>query len=334
MVKEISKSFDGKLEDIISKILQDQFDKPLKNLSKESYQPKFRYIIPYLNPLKAAQNVVDKMVTENGAPYFLYSTIGPGEDLVLKDLETILSEEPSNKNSPFIYSQMYSNTAMDVSPIEQACVIEKLEMVGNDRDTLLLAQMGVYCSTYSYTDINTGEIKPININIFEIFELLKQQQIVKAPQNKIPLDRKFVPNSKDPERETLEFYESKAFHQISGRTYPFNDQLLNFSEDIPDARYYANRIYSSAFLQLMHHQEMHISMPGLFFNTQANASVGNNIDIKISKNKLIQDAADAWDEEKSGTYIITAKSHIFNTIENQSQVNLRVSRLTETDVKS
>ena len=102
-VQNFSKSYDGKGEEIIAKILNDKLGKSLFNkfkTYKASYQSSFRLLVPYLNPFQAIGMVLDKMTTENGSPYFLYSTIN-SDNLVLADLDTIMTRNSFNASEPF-----------------------------------------------------------------------------------------------------------------------------------------------------------------------------------------------------------------------------------------
>jgi hypothetical protein len=97
-VQSFSKTYDGKGEQIISKILNDKLGKKLYNkfsTYKSSYQSAFRLLVPYLTPFQATKMALDKMTTENGSPYFLYSTLNTN-DLILADLDTIMLRSSFN----------------------------------------------------------------------------------------------------------------------------------------------------------------------------------------------------------------------------------------------
>ena len=114
----VHKMYDGKGERIIEKILQDNLNKKLYSsvkTYKESYQGLFRILSPYLKPFDLIKMALYKMTTENGSPYFLYSTIY-SDDLVLADLDTMLSQSTSAPVIPqtFRYSQTQTNQTENI----------------------------------------------------------------------------------------------------------------------------------------------------------------------------------------------------------------------------
>ena len=112
-VQKISKGYTGTGEQIIQTILQDKLNVELDTSNcKPSYQEAFRYVVPYICPLQACQEVLNRMTTRTGCPYFLYSSLY-SDKLVLCDLESILEKEPFNQGNPFVYSQAQTNTPLN-----------------------------------------------------------------------------------------------------------------------------------------------------------------------------------------------------------------------------
>ena len=323
---EFSKFYDGTAGSIIKKICKDKLNVEVNtSKAKKNYQPEFRYIVPYQNPLQAASQVLKKATTENGLPYFFYSTF-LDEALCYKDLETMISEEPFEK---FIYSQAFSSAAISYEPRIRGKAIEKVKLDSN-KDTLLLAQMGVYGSDYSYFDVQTGKSQNTHINVYQVYENLNFQKIFPKGQNQPPFPKNVLPDNSLKSNKTLDQYDSKYIHQISSSTYPFDGGVNNFSEEENDVSYYSGRVTSESMRQILYHNEIGVRIPGFHFCYGSNRGVGNALQIDIYKNA--PDVQDELDAEKSGNYIITSKKHTFDTLKNESTVDLGISKIANLEV--
>ena len=76
-LRPISKSYTGTSKEVVSKILAENLNLSLvPDYCKEPEGAEIRYIVPWMTPLEAASNIVNKMHTENGLPYFLFSSLG------------------------------------------------------------------------------------------------------------------------------------------------------------------------------------------------------------------------------------------------------------------
>ena len=86
----ISKSYEGKLESIVSNIITDQLSKEL--VTETSSQDAIRYLMPYTqSPLEAARTLTRRMSTLNGSPFLFCIPTLYEDSLRLESLETMLS---------------------------------------------------------------------------------------------------------------------------------------------------------------------------------------------------------------------------------------------------
>ena len=327
-VQSFSKTYDGKGEQIISKILNDKLGKKLYNkfsTYKSSYQSAFRLLVPYLTPFQATKMALDKMTTENGSPYFLYSTLN-SNDLILADLDTIMLRQSFNALEPFQYDQTVANDPKN-SILLQARSIYNIE-TNNQEDTLLLSQLGALGSNFSTTDMTTGEEINYNHNINSVYQQLLGASVIKTNQDNVLLDNSFIADPAAVNTFKLGDYNSVNFNQVGGgRTYPYNDNVSNWTFE-NDQSAYKLKMFKFAIEQLLLKNTMDLMLPGLKFLTgDITTSVGNQIDVVVYKNEMVDEATDRSDYKRSGSFIINSKRHIFNVIDQKHTVSLSCSRI-------
>ena len=327
-VQSFSKTYDGKGEQIISKILNDKLGKKLYNkfsTYKSSYQSAFRLLVPYLTPFQATKMALDKMTTENGSPYFLYSTLN-SNDLILADLDTIMLRSSFNALEPFQYDQTVANDPKN-SILLQARSIYNIE-TNNQEDTLLLSQLGALGSNFSTTDMTTGEEINYNHNVNSVYQQLLGASVIKTNQDNVLLDNSFIADPAAVNTFKLGDYNSVNFNQVGGgRTYPYNDNISNWTFE-NDQSAYKLKMFKFAIEQLLLKNTMDLMLPGLKFLTgDITTSVGNQIDVVVYKNEMVDEATDRSDYKRSGSFIINSKRHIFNVIDQKHTVSLSCSRI-------
>ena len=101
-LQNISRSYVGSASKIISKVLSEYVERDLLTLGTEPLND-LKVIIPNLNPLEACDWLKKRAVSEIGMPYYLYSVLGV-ENLIMRDLGSILEDPVINKGVPFIYA--------------------------------------------------------------------------------------------------------------------------------------------------------------------------------------------------------------------------------------
>jgi len=336
-VQNFSKSYDGKGEEIIAKILNDKLGKSLFNkfkTYKASYQSSFRLLVPYLNPFQAIGMVLDKMTTENGSPYFLYSTIN-SDNLVLADLDTIMTRNSFNASEPFQYDQGMANGMGDVdnSPLKSGSVLLQARSIynvetNNQEDTLMLSELGALGSNFTTTDMTTGEEISYNHNVNSVYQQLLGASVIRTSQDNVLLDNSFVADPNGVNTSRLGDFDTVNFNQVGGgRTFPYNENVSNWTyENDPSA--YKLKMFKFAIQQLLLKNNMEIHVPGLKFLTgDITTSVGNQIEIVIFKNEMVDTQVDRSDYKRSGSFIINTKRHIFNITDQKHTVSLSCSRI-------
>lgn len=326
-VQSVSKLYEGTGEEIIEKVLSDKLGKQLAGIARStSFQGSFRILTPYLSPFNITNMVLEKITTENGSPFFLYSTMY-SDDLFLTDLDTINSSDPIT-NDPFVYSQSVANEP-DNDLMKQALSIIYVK-ADNREDTMLLAELGAISSLYNITDMSDGEFLQTPFNINELMGQLEGQGIISSNQN-IPLvDNTFIPDQTGNDNRTIAEYYSKRFHQVAGgKTYPYEPQINNWTAE-NDPFSYKLRLNAYVQKQLLFKNTLDVMLPGiLFMSAQSTMSVGRTIDLITFKSEIDTSNVAQRDNKLSGRFIIMSKRHIFNCAEFRHTVSLSCSRITD-----
>ena len=331
----VHKMYDGKGERIIEKILQDNLNKKLYSsvkTYKESYQGLFRILSPYLKPFDLIKMALYKMTTENGSPYFLYSTIY-SDDLVLADLDTMLSQSTSAPVIPqtFRYSQTQTNQTENIKTA--AATIYDVRLY-NQENTVKLLNNGALGSEYNITDIygNNGRF---NYSAKDLYNVLNKSGVISAGSDKKIYDELFVPDPTGNDDRRLDEHISKRFNEISGPTHPFEDAVDNWTWESDPNSYYL-RMNKSAIMNLLNKNQYQILVPGFYFllnNSPNLTSVGNRISMEFFINEKVDDItefAKSRNNKMSGQFLITNKRHIFNMGDlNKHTVSLVVSRIAD-----
>lgn len=335
-LKVFSKVYDGKGEEIISNIISDQLYKtvysPALNTRggnfktfKESYQSQFRYIVPYVTPFQAIRAILGKISTNTGMPYYLYSSLNI-DQLILADLETMITRTSLNIRTPFTFSQTLSNQSDGPLNIYQIYSIGDT----NHEDTLLIGQMGALGSMYTNTNVATGFTESARYNVEDFYEVLRTASVVPSSADNL-IDETFVPDRSQRDPSTITQLMSRRFHQVSGQTYPLETQLKNWTEEANFSSY-ALRAYKHSAQQILAKNAYELMLPGIQFLTKdIRYGVGNQISISVFENKIGNFTARA-DPKRSGDFLITSKRHIFKTNPSTHTVVMGCSRLSKKQV--
>lgn len=327
-VQNFSKSYDGRGEEIISKIINDKFGRSLYNkirTHKTSYQTKFRLIVPYLNPFQATKMALDKMTTENGSPYFLYSSLYTN-DMILADLDTILGRTPFNRAEPFQYDQSVANDKEN-SVLLQARSIYQLES-DNQEDTLLLSELGALGSDFTTTNMTDGNEIAYDHDVNKVYRQLLNASVLPSDQDNVLLDNIFVADPSGTDQRKLSQFSSRKFSQIGGgKTFPYQQDISNWTfETDPNA--YKLKMFKYAIEQLLLKNTVNIIVPGLKFLTRdVTTSVGSQISLVVYKNEIVDETTNPVDNKKSGDYIMLAKKHVFNITDVSHTVQITCARI-------
>lgn len=321
-VSTFSKSYVGKGEDIITKIVKDQLNRTVNIKAKESRNKSFRYITPYVSPFAACKTILSKLTTAGGAPYFLYSTVA-SDELVLNDIETIFSQEAFNANDPFVFSQGQVNT--DTSNFNELVHnIESMASVSTD-DTLKIVQLAGMASRYNYINVWKGEEEELTVFVPDYIDKIKSGF---GRLTETRYDDRFKPGGEDDPR-LLNQFAVNGHSEVFTSPYPLDETNVGFNEEA-ELGDYLLRVAKKGMLQHLVSNVISIQVPGfLFSSTNSDTTVGNCIEVKIFKNDVVEGSADPYDPRRSGKFCILSKRHLINITNETQTVSMELGRITD-----
>jgi hypothetical protein len=305
-----SKAYTGKPEKIIEKVLKDQLQIELLNLTRLSSQLDMKVVIPYMTPLQSCEWMRARTTTSNGSPYFLFSALNESK-LVLKDLDTLFAETPWNRNmnKPFVYSQQNANKFVNASDIDKQSFIIQSFFHNNTENSLALAEQGTFGAQYGFTDLASGVTEQQHFSVKDLIDKLRRAGLLLNRDMAIDPDYAF--NGK-----AMPAYNSAYVHQlVHSNTYP--DYPNYYQNSGGDINSYMLNAVNVALRSILFKNTVQLHLPGLNFITGTNRSVGNMIDVHFFNSNLqLQTKSnialeDLKDKKKSGEYLVYATKHIF-----------------------
>ena len=303
----VSKAYSGKPENIIAQIMSDNLkifvDVP-NSFSGSAVAP-MKVITPAITPLKAARWIRNRMTTEFGSPFYLYSTFN-GPNIFLTDLDHMLTQRPVNEGRPYMYGQAFASDTVSRQIDQQARTIENYSL-NNSEHMLRMATDGILNSNHKYVDtvetMNDND-STVEIRMQDILDSLKDRGVISREQSSPIYDSKFTINDKK-----LDEYLNNGTIQLTSSNTHSSWANYYESEDIQQQKMKA---YSMALRHYLMKSPINIVMPGFdFMGRGDDISIGRQISMNFLKNdpgvKLKGESA--LDPKRSGDYLIYALRH-------------------------
>jgi len=299
----INKSYTGKRSTIISKILQNNFDRSLTVKGEDINSTKV--IIPNLNPIESMIWLKETASTVDGYPFYLYAKL-VGEDLEFSDLGTLLSESPINPNQPFVYSKLAKNDSLFENRIKSIMNYQ----VGVSENLFELIQMSLIGSKQQYIDVLTNKTNSYNFDIQkDLLSKLRQKEVISTDQKRLPFSESFKIDDV-----SFNKLQSRTITQIggAGAFRDTSDTYLSYNEANTVGEYRLKTI-SRAMDQIIKKAPIQVIVEGNdFIDGDDNYAVGRNIELLF--HKADQDKVEEGDDidlKKSGKHLIFATRHMF-----------------------
>lgn len=305
-----SKPYIGKPENIIEKILADQLQLEMLNLTRPSSQLDMRVVIPYMTPFQACEWMRARATSVNGSPFFLFAALNE-EKLILKDLDTLFAEVPWNKNidRPFVFSQANANRFISSTDIDRQSFVIQSFTYNNNENSLALAELGTFGAQYYFTDVASGVTEQQHFSIQDLATRLERAGLL---SNKVlNIDPNYAFNGT-----SMPNLNSAHVHQVlHNNSYP--DYPNYYQNKDADVNSYMLAAANVALRSILFKNTVQILLPGINFITGKNRSVGNMIEVNFFNSNLgLQSKRntsidDLRDKKKSGDYLIYAAKHVF-----------------------
>ena len=152
-LRNVNKAYSGKPTTIMANIAAEFLSKPLKS-SKELPQ-KTKIIVPNLTPLNAMSWIKNRLATEKGYPFYMFSYLG-GEELYLVDLKTMLEQKAINEGKPYQFTESaIPSPDENFDETKRRRVILGYE-VKNTENLYTLIDKGMVGATHQFIDVTNN----------------------------------------------------------------------------------------------------------------------------------------------------------------------------------
>lgn len=320
-LKKISKSFNGSIDDILTKLLATEMNMDIdlsylfvgdgKKIAP--VQTNIKGIIPNLHPIEAIKWLTRRATTITGSPFFVYASMHDN-NLRLGNLDSMLSQKAFNSRLPYTYNPANIAEAENQTELERTFTIKDLK-TSKMANTLKLIQEGAVSSRYSNTNLNTGQIFSQHHTIRNTLDKLQTTNVIGKLQNvfdgEFKIDESYV-----------DTFEAKNFHTVTssgtyGRYKSYHDEF--------DATKFKKKIENTAILNHLYKNMMNIIVEGAGFIV-SKASVGDIVNIKVVNDSVEMSQTGGEDElvdaTRSGDFIIYDTRHTFRGTQHIVSMNL------------
>lgn len=324
--KQISRSFNGRIDYIIGKILTRDMNKQLdvsylqtdKGEFSEVIQENIRGIFPNLHPHEAVKWLLERATTLTGSPFYAYASMHD-ENLRLGNLDIMLKQKPFNTRLPYTYNPSNVSQAESQTPLEKAFVVKNMK-VAKIHNTIKLVQAGLVSSQYANTNLNTGEIFSQHYSIRNTLANLEKRDIIPPEQQNV-FDTQFKLNEIN-----FDEYDSRKFHTITS-TGTYLDAKSYHDEY--DENKFKKKLERLGILGHLTKNMYNVIIDGTGFMV-SRATVGDLVSMKVVNDNIetsiFSSEDDTIDKEKSGNFLIYDIRHTFQGTAHT--VSMNVCKLT------
>jgi len=291
----LSKSFKGKCEDIISQISKSYLNKDIEK-EGDVYQSAMKVITPNIGPLEAMAWIKNKATDTQGYPFFLYSTFV--EDTIkFRSLSSMLDKVAMNPFAPFTHWGTGASASSDAT----RRIIQSYNY-SNVENMFQMISDGVIGSKNLFIDTINGTQESFQLDATN--DVLKSYETTYKVKT-LPYDNRLNLNGT-----ALNKLESRTISQIGG-SQAFQNTTSYSEEANKDG--YKKRTVARAFNKFLTKAPIDIVVDGYdFIDGEYNTTIGNKINVQfidtIGPTEKIEDKID---QKRSGDYLIFAARHIF-----------------------
>ena len=303
-LQNISRSYTGTTGNIISKIMSEYLDRDLLTLGDEGTGV-IKVIIPNLNPIEAAMWLKNRSVSEIGMPYYIFSVLG-ADNLVMKDLGTILSEPIMNKDVPFIYAP--SITSNTIHHQKHYNIMEF--KISETEDLQSLITDGLVGSEYYYYNTMTAAPYRVKYDVEETFKDISSANLLGGENERFVYAPDYKLNDKK-----ISTYNARSITQIAS-SGSYSNGIRNFKSynEESNAASHKKKIIAKAMKSFLAKSPIEITVKGREFLTgDNNYTIGRVIRILFidTASSAEKETQLMFDTKKSGDYVICAAKHVF-----------------------
>ena len=304
-LQNISRSYTGSASKIISKIMSEYVERDVLSLGSETVND-LKVIIPNLNPLEACDWLKKRAVSEIGMPYYLYSVLGV-DNLVMRDLGSMLEDPVINKTVPFIYAPSLNSSQL--GPRKYYNILDF--KISDNEDLRSIISEGLVGGEYYFYNTMTAVPYRVKFDVEEVFQDLARNNLLGGENERFV----YAPDYKLKDQK-ISKYQSRSITQIS-QSGAYENGIRNFKSYQEDnsTSNHKRKIISASLKSFLSKAPIQITVKGReFLTADQNYTIGkvirilfiDNVSTTTNQTKL------SFDSKKSGDYVICAAKHVFD----------------------
>lgn len=301
--QNISKSYSGSPTSIIKTITESFLDKEVLIEGTDDVRD-MKVIIPNLNPLEAGAWLNKRATTSDGLPFFFFSALGV-DNLVLKDLEKMLTQQPINEEQPYIYAP----SAGDGNETTKRYLISNYRYESQE-NLLKIMRNGHVGAKYVFHDTFKGIPTNVDFDVDDVFQKLIGKNALGGENSRYNHSPEFKVKGKK-----IGKHNSKVISQIaSSGAYDTVGATFKSYQDEKTVGGQAKKINRDSLKEFLVKTPLVITVKGREFITgDANYTIGKTIRLRfLDTNPYLDDQNAKFDLKKSGDYLIMTAKHVFS----------------------
>jgi hypothetical protein len=304
-VKNISRAYSGSPTQMIKKIMSEYLNKNAEIAGTDNID-NLKVIIPNLHPIEACEWLKNKAQSSFGLPYYFYSALGV-DNLILKDLGTMLEQKPINLRTPYIYAPSVQSSGESV---QRFYSINKFSIEKTD-NLLKLIRQGLVGAEYQFIDTISNTNKKVDFRVDDDgFTKLTENNMLGGENTKFVYAPEYAVDDIK-----ISNHNSNVISQISSsgayQNGPLTKSYKSYNDEVT-ASDHKKKIVSKSMENFLAKSPISITVNGReFLSADANYSIGQIVRIVFLDN--IQNDAEQRpiiDKKKSGDYIICGAKHV------------------------
>ena len=301
--QNVNKSYSGSPTSIIKKITESFLDKEVLVEGTDDVRD-MKVIVPNYHPLEACAWLNKRATTSDGLPFFFFSALGV-DNLVLKDLEKMLTQQPINAEQPYIYAPSGGDGNENI----------KNYLISNYRydsqeNLLKIMRNGHVGAKYIFHDTFKGIPTNIDYDVDKVFQTLITKNALGGENSRYNHSPEFKVKDKK-----IGKHNSKIVSQIaSSGAYDTTGTTFKSYLDEKTVGGQTKKVNRESLKEFLVKAPLVIAVKGREFITgDANYTVGKTIRIRfLDTNPYLDDQNAKFDLKKSGDYLVMTAKHVFS----------------------
>lgn len=293
-LQNVNKTLTGQPYEMIKSLATEYLGKECESTYENNVQSSMRIIIPNLTPMDTLLWIKNRSFTTNGFPFYLYSTFTKNE-LQFRDLESIISSNVINEDTPFVYLNNEGDATARLFKIHDFSY-------KNAENVNRMIRSGVVGGTHSFYNVHNMTFKKVKFNVHD--DMFSSAMELQVRQNLPNLSKQMKWDDV-----CLSDYNSVNFSSLTDGKVFQDKKSYNQEKTTSD---YKKRIVGASVKNFMTKQPIEITIDGReFLDGVYDFTIGNNIKIIFKTNYDFGEATPKIDSKRSGDYTVFAARHVF-----------------------